>query len=230
MPLVFVYGPDTVQGRMYDRIGPTNCLGAATLPGYKLVFNKPNMKHPKEGLPNLMASEADSVFGLLFDLTPAQLTQLDGFFGGYGQSKLSVLVGQVEDQVRRKVTTWEARRTKNGLLPSYQNKCLSLQGMQENGAEAEASAQLASLEVADPESIMSEIIALFIRKYPEDQARERVEALGFRVRRRMRSDHEDEVMLLCQCRQTEAEKLVAELKAIPEVVEVEGNDADYAAS
>ena len=41
MPLVFTYGPETLQGRMYDRVGASSCLGGALLHDYELVFDKP---------------------------------------------------------------------------------------------------------------------------------------------------------------------------------------------
>ena len=41
-----------------------------------------------------------------------------------------------------------------------------------------------------------ELIVKFIRGVSEDDARSAAEASGAKVRRRMRSDHEDEVMLL----------------------------------
>src|SRR5262245_39103470 len=50
MTLVFTYGPDTLQARMFDRVGPSDFLGTAVLEGFQLVFDKPNMKDKNEGL------------------------------------------------------------------------------------------------------------------------------------------------------------------------------------
>lgn len=134
MPLVFTYGPDTVQGRMYDRIGPSEMIGTGTLHGYTLVFDKPNMKNKAEGLPNLRAEEGGSAFGLLFELTPKQFEMLDGFFGGYERKVLDVTVNDDETPVTRPARTWVARRTKSGLKASKALLKLYQQGLEENGA------------------------------------------------------------------------------------------------
>lgn len=230
MPLVFVYGPDSLQGRMYDRIGPSSCLGAATLPDHALVFNKPNMKNKKEGLPNLKATPGAQVFGLLFDFKPAQYEQLDGFFGGYERAALQVYAGDPADGVRRKAQTWQARRTRAGLLPSYAIKEACLAGMVENEAPEPLIEAIRALEVCDPENIMVERIVQFTRTHPEEEARAQIEALGGKVRRRMRGDFEDQVTLLCKF---PAGKLGAADKALKaeEAVElVEANGEDYHAS
>lgn len=90
MPLVFTYGPDAVQGRMFDRIGPTEFLGPAVLDEHELVFDKPNMKNKDEGLANLRAAEGKSVLGSLFELNAKQVEQLEGFFGGYERKSVKV--------------------------------------------------------------------------------------------------------------------------------------------
>src|SRR5262245_6864709 len=117
MPLVFVYGPDTLQSRIYDRIGSSEVIGGAMLEGYGLEFNKPNMKNKDEGLANLVEEGGRSVFGVVYDLTPKQLETLDGYFGGYTRKNLEVqLLGEKPES--RNAAVWIARRIKSGLRPS----------------------------------------------------------------------------------------------------------------
>lgn len=147
MPLVFTYGPECLQGRMYDRIGPSNCLGAATLHDYRLVFDKPNMKNKAEGLPNLRKAEGEKTFGLLYDLTPQQLETYDGFYGGYGQERVSVIPDGVETS--RGAIVWLAHRHGKGLKPSAQNIELTVKGMEENGADPAFIEAVKALEVLE---------------------------------------------------------------------------------
>lgn len=147
MPLVFTYGPECLQGRMYDRIGPSNCLGAAILRDYRLVFDKPNMKNKAEGLANLSKAEGERVFGLLFDLTPAQLETYDGFYGGYAKEKVAVVPDGVETS--RPAVAWMARRRGKTLKPSAANVELTLKGMEENGADDAFIDAMKALEVLE---------------------------------------------------------------------------------
>lgn len=147
MPLVFTYGPETVQGRMYDRIGPSNCLGSAILRDHELVFDKPNVKNKGEGFPNVRPAEGKQVFGLLFDLTPQQLETYDGFYGGYGKEKLPVVAAGTETP--RPATAWVARRTGKNLRPSQHNIDLTIQGMEENGADEAFIEAVKAIEVLD---------------------------------------------------------------------------------
>ncbi len=147
MPLVFTYGPETLQRRMYDRIGPSNCLGSAILRDHELVFDKPNVKKKGEGLPNVRPSEGSSVFGLLFDLTPDQVTTYDGFYGGYGREKVSVVPDGVETP--RPATAWVARRRGKNLKPSAATIELTVRGMEENGADPAFIEAMKALEVLD---------------------------------------------------------------------------------
>ena len=144
-----MYGPDTLQGRMFDRIGATDCIGGATLDDHELVFNKPNMKNRAEGLPNVAPAEGRSVFGVVFDLKPKQLELLEGFFGGYEQRSLAVNFGGDEDKVTKRTKVWIARRTKSGLKPSKSSIETTLQGMEENGAADMFKEALKEFEVLD---------------------------------------------------------------------------------
>lgn len=138
MSLVFVYGPDTVQARMYDRVGPSEVIGTASLSGFVLTFNKPNMKRPAEGLANVIEAADRQVFGVLYDLTPKQIESLEGYFGGYSRRRVEVTLEPVDDAesapIRRSAEMWTARRTKAGLLPSRLTLDLVKKGAAENQA------------------------------------------------------------------------------------------------
>lgn len=147
MPLVFTYGPETLQGRMYDRVGSSSCLGGALLHDYELVFDKPNVKTKGEGLPNLRPAEGKQVFGVLFELTPQQVETYDGFYGGYGQKKLGVV--PVGAETSRPVVAWVARRTQVGLKPSALSVQRTVEGMEENEADPAFIEAVKALEVLE---------------------------------------------------------------------------------
>lgn len=149
MPNVFLYGPDTVQARTYDRIGPSEALGGALLEGWGLEFNKPNMKHKDEGLANIVEAPGRAVFGVVFDLTHKQLETLDGYFGGYGRKPVTVTLTGTETPESRNVVAWTARRTKSGLKPSRSGLELTQRGAKENGAPETFRQEIQKIEALD---------------------------------------------------------------------------------
>ncbi len=147
MALVFVYGPDSLQGRMYDRLGSCDALGGARLPGYKLAFNKPNMKNEGEGLANLTAAKDQSTFGVLYELSRKQLETLEGYYGGYNPKDLPVFLQQEAGAEKKMVAqVLIARRTDKGLKPTKPSKAATLAGAKENGAPEAFIEMLEALE------------------------------------------------------------------------------------
>lgn len=228
MPLVFMYGPDTVQGKMFDRIGPTEVRGAAVLEGYRLVFDKPNLKNPKEGLPNLREEDGAEAFGVVFEVPEKQLAMLDGFFGGYEQRKLRAGVLPADEGGETTgvtATAWVARRTGRDLLPAYEAIEATLAGMEENGAPARFSEALTDMETLPSENV--ELMVKFERGFAEDEARTLMEAAGGAIRRRMRTDHDDEVMLLVKLPRARVGAVEKDLGKHPKVTLVERNAGGF---
>ena len=146
MPSVFVYGPDSLQARVYDRIGPSEVVGGAMLEDWALEFNKPNMKNKDEGLANIVEAAGRRVFGVVYDLTPKQLETLDGYFGGYTRTGVEVNMSG-ETAEKRSAATWFARRIKSGLRPSKSALELTTRGAKENGAPDAFLDELKKVEV-----------------------------------------------------------------------------------
>jgi len=153
MPRVFTYGPDALQGRMFDRIGPSDFVGGAILEGYRMAFDKPNIKASSEGFANLHPDPEGEVFGAVFELTKQQLDLLDGFFGGYAQRDVSVRICQDgEPGARMKAVTWVGRRTREGLEPNVQTVLWARQALEENQAPERFASELPEVELPpDPE-------------------------------------------------------------------------------
>ena len=73
----------------------------------------------------------------------------------------------------------------------------------------------------------AELIVAFQRGTTENQARASVEGCGAQIRRRMRTDHPDQVTLLVRIEPQQADALKAALKG--QVEYIEDNDAGYRA-
>jgi hypothetical protein len=138
MAMVFIYGPDSLQGRVYDRLGPSDVVGGALLDGYQLRFNKPNIKRPKEGLANLAPAEDGRAFGVVYDLNRRQLEIFEGYYGGYKRLtvQVSLLPRKKNDRPSAPVqaTALVARRTDAALRPAAAALAETLKGAEENGA------------------------------------------------------------------------------------------------
>lgn len=233
MPLVFMYGPDTLQGRMFDRIGPSGVRGQAILGGYRLAFDKPNMKDDREGLPNLEDVADAETFGLVFELSGKQLEQLDGFFGGYEQRRVRPQIQppppeegeEAKEPESVGALAWMARRTRRGLRPSSANFEATAEGLEENGAPERFLTELKEFEPLPSENV--EIMVKFERGVPEEEARTLMGAAGGSIRRRMRADHEDEVMLLVRIPRTRVEVIERDLGKHPKVTLVERNEGGF---
>jgi hypothetical protein len=243
MPLVFMYGPDTLQRRMFDRIGPTDVRGPAVLSGYALAFDKPNLKDKREGLPNLQEAEDAEAFGVVFDIPAKQFDMLDGFFGGYEQRRVrpAVLPPEPEapetegidgtpPQERRAptpvtATAWIARRTAKRLRPSAASFEATVEGMEENGAPGRFIEALKELNPLPSDTI--ELMVQFERGFEESEARTLMEAAGGTIRRRMRTDHEDQVQLLVKLPRDRLEVIEQDLDKHPKVTLVERNEGGY---
>lgn len=234
MPLVFMYGPDSVQGRMFDRVGPSDVRGPALLPGYQLAFDKPNMKNKAEGLPNLAEADEGEAFGLVFDLADRQVEILDGFFGGYEQRRVRARLLPAREEGEENAPSestpvgtvvWIARRTGRGLKPSHANYEATAAGLEENGAPERFINELKEFEALPSETI--ELMVKFERGFSEGDARTLMSAAGGTIRRRMRTDHEDEVMLLVKIPRGQAKVVESDLGRHPKVTLVERNAGGF---
>ncbi len=150
MPIVFVYGPDSLQGRMYDKLGPCDVLGGASLPGYRLSFDKPNMKSDGEGFANLAEAKGESTFGVLYELSRKQVEMLEGYYGGYNSKDLPVYLVQ-EDGTEKKMLAQVliARRTGQGLKPTKSALEATVKGAEENEAPTAFLESLKTMETVD---------------------------------------------------------------------------------
>lgn len=76
--LYFAYGSNCNLEQMARRCPNARKVGAVTLPGYKLTFNG---KHSGTGVASISRARGRTVYGLLWELTPACEKSLDRYEG-----------------------------------------------------------------------------------------------------------------------------------------------------
>ncbi len=79
------------------------------------------------------------------------------------------------------------------------------------------------------DSSRCELIVSFHRGTTEPKARSVVESAGAQVKRRMRSDHPTDVILLVESQEADAEHLKAALHQSNEISDIEVNHAGFGA-
>ncbi len=95
----FAYGSNMLRARLVNRVGAVSAGTMAWVSGYRLAFEKRSVDGSAKCNMLHTAESADSVYGVLFDLTPAQRQALDRFEGaGYTTCvrPVSVAAGTVE--------------------------------------------------------------------------------------------------------------------------------------
>ncbi|MBX3004594.1 MAG: gamma-glutamylcyclotransferase [Anaerolineales bacterium] len=73
---------------MQERIPSAKPIGSATLDGYKFVCNKRSADGSGKG--NIFRAEGDTVWGVVFEISKADLSRLDAFENGYDRVTMQV--------------------------------------------------------------------------------------------------------------------------------------------
>ena len=144
--LHFAYGSNLSTARLEKRIGPVRQRGIAKLEGHEIRFDKKS--DDLSGKTNIRASEGSVVWGVLYELTPAQLEKLAKIEKGYAEQEVSVHVGDTHSRAR----TFVAKKSTPGLRPTRDYLNHLIVGAREHQLPAEYIRMLESVEVADDAS------------------------------------------------------------------------------
>ncbi len=90
----FAYGSNMLRARIEARLGPVEVVGAAKLADYAHAFDKHGFDGTAKG--NIYPAPGDTVYGVLYQITPPQLTKLAIFEGGYRRIDVRVTCGRVD--------------------------------------------------------------------------------------------------------------------------------------
>ncbi len=112
--LYFAYGSNLSSARLRARVGPITLRGTAVLPTHEHRFSKPGLDGTGKG--NISPHTHRSVHGVLYELSPDQLSVLTTFEGGYRRVTLSVLT--TADVTPRSAVTFVALSPGNAPAPS----------------------------------------------------------------------------------------------------------------
>jgi hypothetical protein len=138
----FAFGSNLSSGRLRERAPTARAIGAARLAGYRLVWDKEGSDG--SGKVNLAPDARESVWGVVFALSPADLAALDGFEPGYARIEAPVAL---RDGATLAAHLYCSDQRSDGLSLHAWYKALIVDGAQEHALPAEWIAFLEALPV-----------------------------------------------------------------------------------
>ncbi len=113
--LYFAYGSNMKRSYLEERIGTVEDCGIATLKDNRIAFNKESKKDGT-GKTNILPTEHEDVFGVIYKMSEEQLKLLDGIEGGYVRILMLVEFEGKMTEVQTYVAS--PHRINNDLLPT----------------------------------------------------------------------------------------------------------------
>jgi gamma-glutamylcyclotransferase len=126
----FAYGANMLMSKITDRSLSARALSPAKLKGYRLVINKKSKDG--SGKANLMKSEGDEVWGVLYEMDENDLVNLDRHEGGYRRECFELWTDAGKTV---KAFAYISSKLTNS-LPTYEYKMLLVNGAREHGLPA----------------------------------------------------------------------------------------------
>ncbi len=129
MAYYFAYGSNMSSRQMSERLAcdQLTIIGRARLQGYQLVFDK--ISRDGTGKANLTKDDSGEVWGVVYQLTDEQMSDLDDFEAGYSREKVEVIL---DDGQRLEVDTYISSRRNPSLRPHIDYVQTIVSGAQEN--------------------------------------------------------------------------------------------------
>jgi hypothetical protein len=143
--LYFAYGSNMSSARLRPRVTDLPKGTVARLASYVRTFDKPGTYGGKTNI-RKTTSDQDSVPGVLFALTQAQLAALADFEDGYMKQEIIVTLG---DGTTRKAWTFIAEKTEAGLQPTRSYLRHLIVGAREHGFAKDEITAIEATETMD---------------------------------------------------------------------------------
>ena len=144
--LYFSYGSNMCPGRLREyEVNPERPGQAAELRGYVLRFNK--LSTDGSGKANVMPSEGDVIWGVLYDITNEELARLNDQEKGYTPQRLNIIGPSGEAQARVHVADEPSDDT--SLRPYCWYKRFLVQGARVHGLPIEYRAMLEAVDATE---------------------------------------------------------------------------------
>lgn len=112
----FAYGSNMDSAQMRERCPDAVALGAACLENYRLAFTI-FAPHRNCGAADIVHSQGDSVYGVLYSLTQSDATRLDAFEGAPDHYERLKVIVTYEDSTIEAIA-YSVVNKSEGLLPS----------------------------------------------------------------------------------------------------------------
>lgn len=125
----FAYGSNMSSRRLKARVSVAKIVGVAVLKSHTLVFHKVSVDGSAKC--DIAESEAEEVFGVLFELSrseKAKLDRLEGLHHGYDEKEVEVQLGP---GLKETATTYFATNVDSGIRPFTWYKRHVLEGAKE---------------------------------------------------------------------------------------------------
>jgi hypothetical protein len=129
--LYFAYGSNMATARLEKRVGTVSQRGVGTLVAHRITFDK--ISQDGTGKTNVRPNKSSVVWGVLFQLSNAQLRKLEGLETGY--VPLSVTINQIAGDIS--AVTFVAKKHTPGLRPTRRYREFLISGAREHGLPAD---------------------------------------------------------------------------------------------
>ncbi|TSC54989.1 MAG: Uncharacterized protein LiPW30_455 [Parcubacteria group bacterium LiPW_30] len=130
----FAYGSNMLQGRLEDQknvrdesIGSVQDIGTASLPDYRLVFNKIGKKDGISGKANIVQEQGAETLGVVYELSNEQINLLDSI-EGKGYKRIPVGINFNGEQLEIDTYVAQANSVQEGLSPTREYLNFVIQG------------------------------------------------------------------------------------------------------
>lgn len=129
MPLYFAYGSNMSRARLEQRVGGVELIGRAQLHSHRHRFSKLGTDGTGKG--NVEPLPGELVWGVVYELAPAQLELLDEFETGYRAIELALQLRDTGQAIVRALS-YQALRVVEGLQPTEAYVRHYIAGMREH--------------------------------------------------------------------------------------------------
>ena len=147
--LTFAYGSNMPAARLRERCPSARAIGIAELPGHELRWHK--RSRDGSGKCDIVASDAISVFGVLYEIAAQEKRALDraeGLGAGYEEVAIEVLCGGSPITAK----AYRATDTDPALRPYTWYRALVIAGAREHGLPASYIVGLESVPADEDEN------------------------------------------------------------------------------
>ena len=142
----FAYGSNMDAAQMAQRVPGARAQGRARLPGYRLRCDK--LGRDGSAKANVRVEQSQSVWGVIYEISPEDLLNLDRFEGGYRRAVAQVTLPS-GSSVDCQIYIYIGAKTDPALRPNRRYRDTMVRGARQHGLPRECIDGLEALEISD---------------------------------------------------------------------------------